>query len=130
MFARKLQAIWILIILLVVSAKSSTADLVIADKAKSFTNVTTAITPDSDGGYPIHQVSMVVRGWLVPLDYLRLHWVDWTQQSKWYEDINTDGHDWLTEQFTSPSWAAGYYYEISSFMEVGPHRLYFGGMVG
>jgi len=110
---RKLQAIGILLIL-VILVKSSTADLVITDNvAKNSANTTAEIATDS--GYPIHQVSMVIRGWLVPLDYLRLHWVDWTQQSRWYEDIDTDGHDWLTVQYTSPSWAAGYYYEMSSF---------------
>ncbi|CAG8532240.1 10151_t:CDS:1 [Paraglomus occultum] len=115
MFACKLQAIWILIILLAVSVKSSTANLVIADKTtKNFTNVTAAIAPDSGGGYPTHLVSMVVRGFLTLLTLLRLHWVDWTQQSKWHEDIDFDS-DWVLANFTSPSWAAGYYYETHTY---------------
>jgi|SRR6185312_1193212 len=111
MFVRKVQTTAILLIL-VVLVKASTAGFVIADNvAKNSADISTEIATDS--GYPIHKVSMVISGLLVPIDYLRLHWVDWTQQSKWYEDINTDGHDGTVE-YTSPSWAAGYYYEISS----------------
>ncbi|CAG8760836.1 11020_t:CDS:1, partial [Gigaspora rosea] len=93
-----------------------------------FANTTTEVIAN---GYPIHEVSLVARGWLVPLDFLRLHWVDWTQKSKWYEDIETDGQDWVTKKFTSPSWAAGYYFSFYSFYGV-LHKciLNFGGMVG
>ncbi|CAG8837877.1 8088_t:CDS:1, partial [Gigaspora margarita] len=43
-----------------------------------FANTTTAVI---DSGYPIHEVSMVTRGLLSPLYLIRLHWVDWTQNS-------------------------------------------------
>ena len=115
MFVRKWQVICILLTL-VILVKNSTAGLVITNDTKNSTNIanTTAAAKASGGGYPIHKVSTAVRGWLVPINYLRLHWVDWTRQSKWYEDITTNGHDWLTLESTSPNWAAGYYYEFSS----------------
>ena len=121
MFVRKLQTICILLIL-VVLVKTSTTDLVIANDTKNFTNVanTTAEISHS-GGYPIHQVSTMVRGWLIPIRYLHIHWVDWTGQSKWYETINTEGRDLLQiTESTSPPWAVGYYYDLASFYGNGP----------
>ncbi|CAG8728185.1 4977_t:CDS:1, partial [Gigaspora margarita] len=67
-----------------------------------------------NSGYPIHKVLMVARGWLFPIEHLRLHWVDWTQKSKWYEEIYVQGGAWVPKNLTSPSWAAGYYFEIKT----------------
>ncbi|CAG8591321.1 3749_t:CDS:2 [Paraglomus occultum] len=89
------------------------ANLVTTNDTKNSTNIanTTEIGSSDTIGYPTHLVWTYIRGYLDPLSYIRLHWVDWTGQPKWHEDINSPD-DLPMVSYTSPSWAAGYFYEI------------------
>ncbi|CAG8557369.1 10982_t:CDS:1, partial [Paraglomus occultum] len=112
MFVRKLRAICILLIL-VILVKISTADLVTTNDTKNSTNIanTTEVGSYDTTGYPTHLVWMIIRGYVDPVKYVRLHWVDYNGQPKWHENINPPNERTIVS-YTSPSWAAGYFYEI------------------
>ena len=114
MFVRKLQAICILLVL-VILVETSTAVLVTTNDTKNSTNIantTAEIGSSSTAGYPTHQVWAIARGYLNPLNWIHLHWVDWTGNAKWHEEIDPNRVRMMN--YTSPSWAAGYYIEAYS----------------
>ncbi|CAG8648316.1 3843_t:CDS:1 [Acaulospora morrowiae] len=108
MFVRKLQAICILLIL-VILVKPSTAGPIITKDTKNSTNIANT-TAEIDTYHPSHLVWMIVRGYLDPLNWIRLHWLDENGQARWHDefDPNTGSH---VLNFTSPNWAAGYLIE-------------------
>ncbi|CAG8515103.1 hypothetical protein C2G38_2118330 [Gigaspora rosea] len=136
MFMCKLKIIGILLILVVLIKPSTphvipdNRTIIIEENSTSdnqFANTTTAVFKS---GYPIHEVSIVVRGWLLPLNVFRLHWVDWTQKSKWYEDLDTSG-DWITKKFTSQIGQQDTITKFIHLLEIDHScLLHFGGMVG
>lgn len=75
MFVRKLQAICILLIL-VILVKTSTAGPVITKDTKNSTNIANTTAEIDTIYYPPHLVWMVVRGYVDPLTWIRLHWVN------------------------------------------------------
>ncbi|CAG8565275.1 11018_t:CDS:1, partial [Paraglomus occultum] len=112
MFVRKLQVICILLIL-VILVKTSTAGLVTTNDTKNYTSIANTTADHAGVFYPTHTVWAMIRGYTEALKYVRLHWVDYTEQPKQHEGIYPDT-EYYVASYTSPPWAVGYFYEIWS----------------
>ncbi|CAG8757651.1 27944_t:CDS:1, partial [Racocetra persica] len=99
MLAYKLQVIGCLLILLAIINTSTTYSI---DK--------TIITP-RDPSYPIHNVSNRYRGDLISMQHICLYWISGDYVTRWQECVEDfDGKDYVTVGYSSPWWAAGYYF--------------------
>ncbi|RIB05841.1 hypothetical protein C2G38_2047269 [Gigaspora rosea] len=76
-------------------------------------NTTNSNITERDHTYPIHTVHWKSRGYTDDVDNIKIHFLDYQQQSKW---TYTSEH--LADQVNSAGWSVGYYVcaEYTSFI--------------